>query len=238
MVDIYTQNYLQQLDSEADFNYTKICNYIQQFLARTDQVTIRNIPSFISLAENRLANDLKFLAGVQVAQIPITPALPLSLPCSVIVQKPNLWRQTKSMSTLNGRGRSAIYGRSYEYLQTYLSDFSLLDLEDQNNFEDLVFYADYDQNFWILGPYKRNVEYTIEVLYFSTIQPLDSTLQVNYWTQYAPRSLIYAALCEASYFLRSDERTQEWTQMYQMSLANLTKQNIDNFNDNSTNRTN
>ena len=223
---------------ETNLDYKRLLVYIQEMLARSDQITVDNIPNFISLAETRLATDLKFLAGVQVAQFSVTKDIePQSLPYSVIVPKPDLWRQTKSMSVLNNNGRSYVYPRSYEYLQTYLSDFDGIDLALFSNIQDLMFYADYDQYNWILGPYKRDKDYEMEVLFFSEIQKLSVLNPTNYWTQYAPRALIYATLYEGSYFLRSDERVAtSWKANYDEAVANLMKQDKDNFVDNSQQR--
>ena len=237
MADIYNQAVLQGLDSETTFDYTKICNYIQRFLNRSDPDTIQNIPTFIALAESRLAIDLKFLGGLMVAQFTISPSLPQTLPCSVIVDKPNLWRETKSISFVGVNGRGYIYPRSYEYLQTYLADFSLLNLATLNNFTDLEFYSDINQNNWLFGPYSRDKEYTMEVMYYATIAPLNSTNPTNYWTILSPRALIYGALCEASLYLRSDDRTMNsWTSFYQESIGMLKTQDRDNFSDNATTR--
>ena len=226
-------------DVSTNLDYTRLIAYIQEMLSRSDAITVANIPTFISLAESRLAIDLKFLGGVQVAQFNISAENPQSLPYSVIIPKPQLWRQTKSMSILNntGQGSNFVYARSYEYLQTYLADFSSIDLALMSNIKDLAFYADYDQYNWILGPYKRDVPYEMEVLYFSEIERLSTLTPVNYWTQYAPRALIYATLYEASYFLRSDERvTTSWKSNYDESIANLLRQDTDNFVHNSQQR--
>lgn len=239
MFDFFTDEVLQGLDNKTTLTYAGLCDYIQRFLARTDLDVLENIPRFIFLAEKRLATDLKFIPGIQVGQFSIDPSLPLSLPASVIVEKPFGWQQTKSMALLNGSGRSYLFSRSYEYLQTYLNDFTLIDLQVENNFDELIFYADYDNQNWIFGPYSRKQKYDFEVLYFSQIEPLNSTNQVNYWTEFAPRALLYAALYEASYYLRSDDRTDnQWSKNYQEAVEMLRKQSMNNFVDNSVQRTN
>lgn len=239
MDTVFTEETLQALDGEIEFDYTKLCNYIIQFINRYDEFTVSNVPTFISLAEKRLANEFKYLPGVQVGQFVINEASsPQTMPYSVIVPKPLLWRETKSMQFITPNGRNAIYPRSYEYLQTYMNDFNEMNLADQNNLTDLVFYADYDNNYWLIGPYKQNSQYSLEVLYYSAIPQLNSTNQTNYWTRFAPRVLLFGALCEASYFIRSDNRTNEsWTNNYTQELNALREQYRNGFLDNSIQRT-
>ncbi len=233
----YTSSLLQSLDSETTFDYSSICEYILKFLNRNDTDTVNAIPQFITLAQSRLATDLKITAGIQTARFTISPTLPSTISGTVIVDKPSLWRETKSMSVINSTGRSYIYPRSYEYVQTYMNDVTPELLRLHSNMEELTFYADIDQEHWIFAPFYQDNTYEMEVQYFSTIPTLNSVVTQNYWTQYAPRCLIYASLVEASYYLRSDSRTlNSWENIYKESLGQLSKQNADNFNDNSNHR--
>lgn len=232
MGDIYDQNVLQSLDSEINFTYQSIANYIQKFLNRRDADTINAIPQYISLAENRLALDLKIISGVNINGFTIPKTTdPNDPPFSLVLQKPYGWRTTKSIAFVTPRGRSYIYPRSVEYIQTYLNDLSNVDIVDFN-YDGLVFYSDLDQSNWLIGPINRSADADLEVMYYSEILPLSSTNPTNYWTQFAPRALIYGALVEGSAFLRSDQRVQEWEMTYQNTIAQLTQENTNRFNDN------
>jgi hypothetical protein len=68
MSDVFTTQSLQTLDPDITWTYTSLCNYLQKFLDRTDSSTVNNIPRFISLAESRLASDLKVLSQVNTVQ--------------------------------------------------------------------------------------------------------------------------------------------------------------------------
>jgi hypothetical protein len=57
--------------------------------------------------------------------------------------------------------------------------------------------------------------YTYEVIYYERVQPLDSTNQVNWFTQYAPQALLYGSLLQAMPFLKNDSRITIWQAQYQ-----------------------
>jgi hypothetical protein len=138
------------------------------------------------------------------------------------------------MSIVNIPGRSYVLPRSYEFLQAYLADFANVLPEDlASDIAPMVYYADIDQLNWMFGPYITGGSYTMECQYYATIQPLNSGTQINYWTIMAPRILIFAAMVEAARFIRSDDRAMQWEQTYAQELAGLTKQDKDNFVDNS-----
>jgi hypothetical protein len=64
--------------------------------------------------------------------------------------------------------------------------------------------------------------YSYEVLYYERPQPLDSSNQTNWFTQYAPQALLYGSLLQAMPFLKNDNRVQLWQAMYQQAMDILT----------------
>jgi hypothetical protein len=54
------------------------------------------------------------------------------------------------------------------------------------------------------------------------VQPLDSSNQTNWFTQYAPQALLYGSLLQAMPFLKNDGRVQLWQAMYKQAMDVLT----------------
>jgi hypothetical protein len=65
---------------------------------------------------------------------------------------------------------------------------------------------------------------SFEIQYHERPEPLDTTNQTNWNTQYAPQLLVYASLLEAQPFLMRPERTQEFMGLYQAAMTSIAKE--------------
>ena len=65
---------------------------------------------------------------------------------------------------------------------------------------------------------------------------LGDDLQSNWLTEYAPDVLLYAALLEATPFLKNDERVPMWTGMYDRAAQALNGEDLSKIMDRSANR--
>jgi hypothetical protein len=130
-----------------------------------------------------------------------------------VINKPARWRKTVSMNiTVDGK-RQPVLLRRYEYLREYWPDPTATDVPK--------FYTDYDFTHWLVAP-TPDVAYNFEVLYYERVQPLDSSNQTNWFTQYAPQALLYGSLLQAMPFLKNDGRVQLWQAMYKQAMDVLT----------------
>lgn len=185
--------------------YDTLTATVLQYLERSDQATINAIPTFITLAEFEIAEQIKTLGQLQVAEFSIN-----SGSASAVVQKPARWRKTVSMSvTINGE-RQPVLLRKYEYLTSYNSS---------NPTGAPQFYADYDYQHWFLAPVPDQ-SYNMEVMYYERIPPLSSSNQTNWLTQYAPNAMLFGTLLQAVMFLKDDQR-QIFQQKYSEAIAAL-----------------
>jgi hypothetical protein len=66
-----------------------------------------------------------------------------------------------------------------------------------------------------------DVAYNFEVLYYQRVQPLDSSNQTNWFTNYAPQALLFGSLMQAMPFLRNDERMPFFQQQYDLIMQTL-----------------
>jgi hypothetical protein len=199
----------------AVMTYSSLVENIQSYLERTDQATIDKIPTFIMLAEQVMAADLKFLGNLIVATSNMVQG-------ENIIDKPARWRKTVSMNvTVNGV-RQPVFLRKYEYLREYWPDPSQQDVP--------FFYCDYDYTHWMIAPIPDD-DYAYEVLYYERLQPLDATNQSNWFTEYAPQALLYGSLLQAMPFLKNDERIPMWQAQYEQIMNVLKTEDVARIGD-------
>jgi len=176
-----------------------------QYLERSDPATKDAIPTFITLTEYELAQQIKTLGQIQVVQSTMIQNNP-------IIPKPARWRKTTSMSiALPSTDQNQInltwqplLLRKYEYLKEYAP----------SNISGIPkYYGDYDQNHYYVSP-PPDSSYPFEILYYERIQPLSTENQTNYWTQNAPNAMLYGTLLQAVMFLKDDQR-----QIFQQKYA-------------------
>lgn len=198
------------MTAAAVMTYTSLVADIQSYLERTDAATIDKIPTFIMLAEQALAADIKFLGNLRVNESSMVVADP-------IITKPARWRKTVSMNVTVAGVKTPVLMRKYEYLREYWPNTTETDVPK--------YYADYDYEHWLIAPTPDD-DYTFEVLYYERVQPLDSSNQTNWFTEYAPQALLYGCLLQAMPFLKNDSRVALWQQMYAQYVATLKTEDV------------
>jgi hypothetical protein len=186
------------------------------FTQESDQIVYDQLPRLITLGERRIARELKIEGFIRAVQTPLQSGVAVYL-------KPDRWRDTVSM-TLNG---VPIFARAYEYCRNYWPN------EAQTGTPQ--FYADYDFQHWLLAP-TPDAASTLEILYYEQPALLGEELQTNWLTEYAPDLLLYAALLEATPFLKSDERIQTWQALYDRAAQAISGEDLKRIMDRSANR--
>jgi len=190
--------------------YDSLVADIQSYLERTDTATIEKIPSFIMLAEQTIAADIKFLGNLVVVESTMVIGEP-------VIAKPARWRKTVSMNVTVAGERFPVLLRKYEYLREYWPQSTLTDVPK--------FYCDYDYTHWLVAPTPA-AAYSYEALYYERVQPLDSSNQSNWFTEYAPQALLYGTLLQAMPFLKNDERMPMWQAQYQQIISALQTEDV------------
>ena len=193
------------MTTAAVMTYDSLAADIQSYLERSDTATIEKIPTFIMLAEQIIASQIKFLGNMTVNTSTMVAG-------QNIIDKPARWRKTVSMNITVGGKREPVLLRKYEYLRQYAPDPATTDMPK--------YYADYDYTHWMVAP-TPDLPYSFEVLYYERPQPLDSSNQTNWFTQYAPQALLYGSLLQAMPFLKNDGRVQMWQQQYDLIMGTL-----------------
>jgi hypothetical protein len=193
----------------AVMTYDSLVDDITTYLERTDAQTIAKIPQFIMFAEQIIASEIKFLGNLVVVTSTMTQD-------ENIIPKPSRWRKTVSMNVSVSGVRQPVLLRTYEYLREYWPDQTKTDIPK--------YFGDYDYDHWLVVPTPAT-GYTYEVLYYERNQPLDSSNQSNWFTEYAPQALLYGSLLQAMPFLKNDERIPMWQAQYDKIIAVLQNEN-------------
>jgi len=189
--------------------YDSLTSTVLQYLERRDASVVETIPTFISLAEFEIAQEIKTLGQLQVAESTMTAN-------NALLQKPARWRKTVSMSVTVAGKKQPVYLRKYEYLKNYWPDADQTDVP--------LYYADTDWEHWYIAP-TPNLAYAFEVLYYERIAPLSSTNQTNWLTQNAPNAMLFGTLLQAMQFLKNDQRTI-FQQKYTEALQSLKSEDV------------
>ena len=203
------------MTTAAVMTYDSLVSDISSYLERTDEATLAKIPTFIMLAEQVIASEIKFLGNLTPMQSTMTADQP-------IIDKPARWHKTVSMNVTVGGVKQPVLLRKYEYLREYWPNPTETDVP--------LYYADYDYTHWLVAPTPAD-DYTFEVLYYERIQPLDSSNQTNWFTIYAPQALLYGTLLQAMPFLKNDERTPMWQAQYDLIMKTLKQEDLQRIGD-------
>ena len=173
------------------------------YMERNDAQFIAQIPSLISLAESAIAAELKTYLQMTVVETTL-------LEGQVILAKPARWRKTVSMKT-NGK---PMLMRSQDYIAQYQSE-STAGLP--------LYYGEYDYNNWAFAP-APDADYSVEIIYYSEIQPLDTSNQQNLFTREAPQAMLFGTLLQAQGYLKALDKLPVWKGYYTDAIAALKKE--------------
>lgn len=195
--------------------YDNLVSTIKQYLERNDASVVERIPTFITLAEFEIAQQIKTLGQIQVVQANMSVGNP-------ILQKPARWRKTVSMTVNTGTQKSPVFLRKFEYLQSY---------NNEGSTGLPIYYGDYDYDHWLVAPTPDD-DYQFEVLYYERLEPLSSENQTNWITNNAPNAMLFGTLLQAVIYLKDDQR-QIFQQKYDMAMAALKAEDVTRVGDRS-----
>ena len=201
-----------------NFTYTQLLSLLPSYMERSDAAFNAQISTFVALAENRIATDMKQqgFQSVVTGMLPLIPSM----------QKPAFWRETISFSYKNAAGKiKPLELRTLEYLKNYWPD--------QAQAAEPKYYADYNIANFLLGP-TPSATFTFELVYYARLQPLSVDNQTNWTTLNAPQALLYAILLEASLWAKSADKIANWQGQYDTAKAGLLLENTERLADRNT----
>ena len=184
-------------------NYDNLVADVQRYMERDDQDFIAQIPSLIGLAESAIAAELKTLLQLTVVETALAQN-------QVILNKPARWRKTVSLK-VNGQ---PIVMRSQDYIAQY---------QAESTPGTPKFYAEYDYNNWAIAPLPSEAA-NVEIIYYSEIQPLDTSNQTNLFTRECPQAMLFGTLLQAQGYLKALDKLPVWKSYYTDSINALKKE--------------
>ena len=191
------------MTSAYQMTYDNLIQDVINYMERNDAQFVAQIPSLIGLAESAIAAELKTYLQMTVVETTL-------LQDQVILAKPARWRKTISMKT-NGK---PMLMRSQDYIAQYQSE---------SDPGVPLYYAEYDYNNWAFAP-APDADYPVEIIYYSEIQPLDTTNQQNLFTREAPQAMLFGTLLQAQGYLKALDKLPVWKSYYTDALAALKKE--------------
>ena len=195
--------------------YSSLTSIVLQYLERSDTAVVNAIPTFITLAEFEIAQEIKTLGQLQLVQSQLTVGNP-------VLQKPARWRKTVSMNYTDATGnKNPLLLRKYEYLTNYWPDSASTSAP--------LYYADTDWDHFFIAP-TPDQSYAFELLYYERLLPLSSVNQTNWLTQNAPNAMLFGTLLQAVMFLKNDQRTI-FEQKYQEAIQALKAEDVSRVGD-------
>jgi hypothetical protein len=183
--------------------YDNLIKTLQQYIERGGGIDVTvdyQMPFIVNRAERSLADKLKIQGYRYVLTSKVSTAQP-------VVEKPEGWRNTVSINIGIGpdkNSRRTLRSRSYEYIRSIYPDDTKVDAP--------VFYSDYDQNHWLVGPVPDR-DYPFEAIVYRLPDLLGSANQQNYLTHFVPNMLLYECLKALEPFVRNDARMGLWKSM-------------------------
>jgi len=190
----------------AVLTYVNLTSTVLQYLERTDASVVNFIPTAIMLAEFEIAEGIKTLGQMMVADGTMNTGNP-------VIAKPARWRKTVSMTLTTTAGqKQPIYLRKLEYLNNYAPDVTATGTP--------IYYADYDAEHWFVAPTPSS-NFAFETLCYTRLQPLASDNQTNWLTQNAPNAMLYGTLKQTAPFLKDDARLQVWSGLFDAAMVAL-----------------
>lgn len=190
----------------AVLTYDNLTSTVLQYLERTDSAVVNFIPTAIMLAEFEIAENIKTLGQMLVANGTMNINNP-------VIAKPARWRKTVSMTLTTTTGqKQPILLRKLEYLNNYAPDVTATGTP--------LYYADYDAEHWFVAPTPSS-SFAFETLCYTRLQPLASDNQTNWLTQNAPNAMLYGTLKQTAPFLKDDARLALWSGLFDAAISAL-----------------
>ena len=186
--------------SAQTMTYDSLVEDVKRYCERNDASFVEQIPRLIMLTEQSIAAEIKTLMQLNVVNTTLLVNNP-------VLQKPVRWRKTISMK-VNGQ---PILNRSMDYVTQFQTESSP---------GQPLYYGDYDYDHWSLAPIP-NSAYTVEMIYYSRIQPLDIENQENLLTREAPQALLFGTLLQTQGYLKNTEKLAVWKGYYDAAIAAL-----------------
>lgn len=174
--------------------YSDLQTSIANWLNRSDLTG--NIPDFITLAEARIARDLRLRSQVTTATITTTGGVQSAA-------LPDGWLEFENVTVVSSPDIQLTYV-NIQYLDSKFPN---------NDYTGVPRVYSIEGSTILFGPVPDGV-YAVSTLYYKRLDPL-STTPTNWLLTNHPGIYLWAALAESAPFLNDDKRALTWEMKYQ-----------------------
>lgn len=206
-------------------DYNSLTSQIISYTNRNEPVFISNIPDLI----NQAMSDIYSRAKTIGFQKTISGDMAAN---NAVIRKPIDYKSTINFQYINNENAVFLLPRSYEFCITYTSE-----LQPDVNSPPLFYSADLNvpQNnaepaFIYIAPTPA-INYPYSLTYLSFPPVFNEQNSQNFLTDKYPNLLLYACMVQAIPFLKSDERAQLFTSLYEKELANINNDSKERYTD-------
>ncbi|MET3390642.1 hypothetical protein ABIC33_001265 [Variovorax sp. 1140] len=168
-------------------SYTALQAAVSNWMNRGDLATV--VPDFISLAESRIATDLRVRRLLTTTTLSTVPSGTVALPDG--------WLEFEALRC-NGRPLD------------FLTSEQIADRFGTNTGEPAYYTIEGDQ--LVVGPPPADV-YPLDARYYKQLDPL-ATTGTNWLLTSKPNLYLYAALAEACLFVKKKDDAASWAGLY------------------------
>lgn len=183
-------------------NYSEIKTAVEAWLDRSGFTELTNqTADFIAFAQRRIQREVRIPPMEAVTNLTVS---------SVSEEIPTDYLQSKTMMIIRDAGNKPLVRAPYEQVRKYTS----VDCPQ--------FFSQAGGNFYFGPP--PDQEYTIELVYYKELEYVSATVATNWFSQFAPELILYAALAEAYDFLKDAEQAAYWNGKYETAKALLIRQ--------------
>jgi|SRR5581483_731499 len=189
-----------------DGTYNGLKSSVADFLHRADLTSA--IADFITLADNRINNDLRHRA-METAMASTIASGTIAVPANYIELKDSYISSTTPYTNLDRKSAEWIYEK-YPYRAS----------------DNTPKYIAREGSNFIFGPYP-DTNYTVQLVYYNRFPSL-STSTNSVFTTY-PGLWLYGALLEAAPYLKDDKRIPIWEGKFSQLFTLIQKENDDEF---------
>ena len=181
-------------------SYTDLKTTIANYLARSDLTD--QIPDFITLAEARLARELRTRKMLVVARADTVAGVEtLSLPATFLEMR-DVHIRTNPVRSLTYLSPNTFFATARTTDSGNPLNYTILSSEIQ------------------FAPIPDS-EYSVQMLYYVKPDVLSSTNPSNIFLVNYPDALLYASLGEAEPYLMNDARLQVWSALYDRAISTI-----------------
>ena len=213
-------------------DYNTLIVTLQQYMLRTDDPFVAQIPNLIEQGIIRIYNNAKDIGFERFVNIDTIANDP-------VINKPNNWLETLSFSITPQAGGNTTFllPRTTQFCTTYWPNVA--------NTSQPKFYSDVNTTGqgdnptifyqrWNLAPVPDAV-YVCNIIY-AGIPLFDGANTTNFLTSRYPDLLLYSCLIECCLFLDSEEKRLKYDAMYKEELASVMAMSTNRYGDKITTR--